>query len=484
MRVHTLLVLLLVSVAVLSSPHGNTPGTKVTISQNALQYMTNQVLPIIEKQVSQQLAIPDSTSEVDTPIGHVTLEAKNIKVQSFHLAAASLTVLPGKGLQANIQGCSVAIHLDWHYRKNSWPHVSDGGSADSSVSLNVALVLAITVGPDGKPVVQVPAVSTDVTGLDLHLHGGASWLYNIFLNVFKNSIRKSITSAIESNMSKAVTDNVAKILATINLKYPLRDGVIVDASFDEILFGSSFLTTGNMVEFIYLNGTRYPGQPPAMPDTDPKYAGSMIQFAMSDYVLNTAAYAAFQAEPTHMLVNSSYLPSSLQFLMNTRAFKFLIPQLYNTYPDLPMQITIGVTSAPTFKVSPDVGTELSAEGDANFQVIQKGGAIASVFDIGVQAVLDANVMIVAQKNVTAELSVKKLSITLKESVVGPFDISVLQEVVSTVVAYVLVPIVNLMAKNYPLTIPTVEGISLVNPGIAYNNDFVQVYSNFTYVPAF
>jgi lipopolysaccharide-binding protein len=461
-------------------PRDTLPGLKLSIAQSSLTYISNTLLPIIEKQV-QSLNIPDHKEDVHTPVGKVTLEVKNMKVQQLHLSNADLKVA-NNGLQVVISNCNIAMHLDWHYKRHGWPHVSDHGSADVKMTINLSLLIAITVGADGKPVVTVPSSSADVTHFDLKLHGGASWLYNIFIKVFKGDIRKSITKAIENNMSKAVTENVAKVLATIQLKYPIRDGIYVDMSFVEMLFkAGSFMTAGNKGQFIFEKGPAFPGKPIVIPDYDPRFGASMIQIAFSEFVLNSATWTGFYAEPTRIIVDQKTLPPIVAPLLNTASFQFLIPQLYKTFPDLVMQISIGATIPPTTRIDPSIGCEIAAEGDAQFQVVQKNGTIATAFVLGLSLSMDTKVKI-ADNLITATMSLKNTTLKLKESIVGQFDVSVLDSVTSAAFKYVVVPYLNQVAeKGFP--IPTVKGLTLVQPSLAYLQNYIQIYSNFTFSPS-
>jgi lipopolysaccharide-binding protein len=465
-----------------AASNGATPGIKLTITQSTLTYITNQVVPVIEKQI-QTLNIPDHTEDVDTPIGKVQITASNIKIVNFQLAKAILTVVP-VGLQVNIVNCQTAVTLNWHYKEKSWPHISGSGTADVKISINLGLLVAITIGPDGKPVVNVPSIQADITNFDLHLHGGASWLYNIFIGIFKGTIKKSIQEAIQKNLSQVVVQNVAKILSTINLKYPIRDGIYVDLSFDEMTFqASSYMVTGNVGEIVYQNGSRYPGQSIALPDFDPKLASSMIQISLSDYVLNSAAWAAFQAERSSIVINAKNVPPMVAPLFNTTAFTYFIPQLAQKFPAMAMQITFAVAAAPTFKINPTNGCEISVEGVAQFQVIQPSGEIVTAFTLDLTSIMDVLVSINASKIVTASMTYKNSALTLKQSIVGQFDVSELNLVITATFKYVVVPLFNIATKD-GFRIPTAEGITLVNPAIQYSQDFIQIYSNIIYTPSF
>jgi hypothetical protein len=68
------------------------------------------------------LSLPDQELHVDVPvIGHVTLDLSNIKITGFHIPSASIGLAPPSA----VTGLQVA--MDFHWRKDHWPHISDHG---------------------------------------------------------------------------------------------------------------------------------------------------------------------------------------------------------------------------------------------------------------------------------------------------------------------------------------------------------------------
>jgi hypothetical protein len=73
------------------------------------------------------------------------------------------------------------------------------------------------------------------------------------------------------------------------------------------------------------------------------------------------------------------------------------------------------------------------------------------------------------------------TLATRNSTVGPVNTPLLQALVDDVFAGIIVPIVNaLFATGFPL--PQVDGVTLVNPAVIYNDGFVTVASNFTFAP--
>lgn len=129
----------------------------------------------------------------------------------------------------------ISATLDWHY--HCWA-ASDSGSADlklSGASVSYAphsvaplytafshaaalspcrflLLLNISSAAPFYPILVAQNVDAAVADISFKLHGGASWLYNLFVSSFKSSIKSSIVASL----NKAVnTDAINQDLARI-----------------------------------------------------------------------------------------------------------------------------------------------------------------------------------------------------------------------------------------------------------------------------
>lgn len=71
----SLLVIFLLCVSAIFA--ANNPGFKSTLTQQSLDYITKQILPLFQKQV-QAVPIPDISQKVSTPIGHITIHLTSL----------------------------------------------------------------------------------------------------------------------------------------------------------------------------------------------------------------------------------------------------------------------------------------------------------------------------------------------------------------------------------------------------------------------
>jgi hypothetical protein len=104
-----------------------------------------------------------------------------------------------------------------------------------------------------------------------------SWLYNIFLKIFKNSIKHSIEKAIQEAVVKAINEQAENFLQNkFQVIRPLNHQVEIDFEFtDPSVFGSNFALFNIKCEILSINNpSEYPVAPPAI---NPPAPSKMLQ---------------------------------------------------------------------------------------------------------------------------------------------------------------------------------------------------------------
>jgi len=319
------------------------------------------------------------------------------------------------------------------------------------------------------------------TNFDLSLHGGTSWLYNIFLKNFKDSIEKAAQNALNTQVSTAVNTVINNALQTLDLQVPIGTyGVMFDSTLQSVQNTPSLVMTVGTAGRLFAKGyPDYSGSPSAMPYT----IGSdkMMEVFVSDYTLNTAGFAFNQVGMFNFLVTKDLLPSVISWVFNTTNLQFFIPQLYSKYPNCGLQIDMTVANPPTVTIAQNVGAEMSVIGEAIFQVIQPNNkTVVNAFGLDLNVLLDVEAGIVGN-NITATLSFKSANVTVGFSTIGSLDVSLLSSLVTFLFQYGIVPIGNMFAKQ-GIPIPAVDGLTLQNPVVVYQNGYFAVRSDFTFVP--
>jgi len=214
-------------------------------------------------------------------------------VTSFQPPSTSVTVNPGRGLTWSLSGASISLHGDWRIKYRVVFPVSDSGSFDASVS-GASISVSVTLGATatGEPTIRATGCTCHIDRVSIHLHGGASWLYNLFIGAVERPLRDNLQKKICEAAQDAINTDAARELATLPVKVPighdkqwLLDYRLVSAP----AFASGYLESFHKGEFFNAgDSTEAPFQPSPLPS--PASADRMATFWASSYVLNTAGY--------------------------------------------------------------------------------------------------------------------------------------------------------------------------------------------------
>ncbi|KAI0227097.1 hypothetical protein LSAT2_022446 [Lamellibrachia satsuma] len=135
-----------------------------------------------------------------------------MRITSFDKPSATTTVAPGSGIMWTLAGGSISVKGDWHYKYKvnlliGSTHVSDSGSFDLSVTgLNLRLSIMLGMSNSGQPTIYTTGCSSDVGRVHVHLHGGASWLYNLFDDNIGDSVKDSLRDTGEMFVQGVMTE--------------------------------------------------------------------------------------------------------------------------------------------------------------------------------------------------------------------------------------------------------------------------------------
>ncbi|KAL9652583.1 hypothetical protein ABK040_000150 [Willaertia magna] len=457
------------------------PAALMTIQQNSLNYMSQQLTPLIKQQLLNNFQIPDIDSDIDTPIGQVLFQLSNIHINNFEITVPTVQVA-SQGLNVLIQNSQASLTADWHYKKKHWPHLADHGSADASIGLQISFLLQISTSNPSGISISVTNFNAIFTQFNLKLHGGESWLYDLIIKNFRKDIEKSVQSALNNNLTSVVNNLLQKQLSSLNLVVPIGpaeynlfvDFTILSNSYNV----SNSLTAGTNGRVLQKNAPIYSGMPPVMPST--LGSGKMIEFFMSDTTFNSGLYSFAQAGLLNVMITQSDIPQAYNWIFNTSSLQFIIPGIYTKYPNCIIQVKLTPKEVPTSSINSTNGIGVSVVEEAIFQVILKNGTIVDAFGLDINLILNL-IATINGNTMTGNVSYKTASITVDFSTIGNLNVDILSTIVNLLFEYGLIPIANILLQK-GFEIPTLEGLTLQNPQIVYGNRFLAVRSNFNYQP--
>ncbi|PPD93657.1 hypothetical protein GOBAR_DD09406 [Gossypium barbadense] len=178
-----------------------------------------------------------------------------------------------------------------------------------------------------------------------------------------------------------------------------------------------------------------------------------------------------QADHMHWTLNK--IPESLT---NTAGWRYIIPQLYEQYPNDDMKLHVTVTSPPVIRIADhDVDTTIYA--DLTFEVLDSSevvpiACISLVISTSCSAEIHRN-------NLTGSIKLTNFTSSLAWSNIGNLNMHLLQAAMSTVLENFFMPDLNLHLRNgFPLPLP--HGFTLQNAEIVQLDSKVMVRSDLSY----
>jgi len=457
------------------------PGFKTTLSENGLSYLRTVGINLLNKFIGT-LAIPNLSGEAKTPVGKIDWDLSEIHLDSFAVGSSNAQIVPNSGILLSLSGVYSHVGLNWHYKEKSWPHISDHGSADIDVDVSATVSLQITTS-NGRPVLKVASDSVDVTSLKIHLHGGASWLYDLFVNIFSHDIKNAISKALTEAISQNIDQGLNKALSTLPISEPIgphQDAVINFELIGNPQFTSNYMTVPELGEFYqHSNPQECPSSICPRSQTPDILTSQMLQMIITDFVGNSAGFTFFNLGKLVLKVTDKEIPSWSPIRLNTSSFKELLPALYNDYPNDLLQLNIYSTQPP-HAVFTSQGISVLASGNLEMMVVLSNGDLVSAFTLSGWAQTSGTASLSGQ-TLSGSLVYLKGNFTLLSSQIGPFDVGLFDDLLNLLFSHGIIPAVNTILKK-GFELPTIKGLTFINPSIGFGQNFIYVSTDVQYTP--
>jgi hypothetical protein len=354
-------------------------------------------------------------------------------------------------------------------------------------------ITATLVNDNGSLKIASRENDCTVKNIDIHINGGASWLYQGVVDAFQ----KMIISTVEKTVSTKIVEKMKKLdsfLQSLPKQRKIDDSAAVNLTFT----GNPVL--GNSSVEVDINGLFMPK------GDDIKVAGSrsssffggvnkrMVTISVEEGVFNSATLVYFnvssqilirvwwnktickliglvliQAKVMHLVMEETKNGS----ILSTSDWKLILPELYKHYPDNKMVLNMSVTSPPAVKITEN-GIDATIQLDIAFDV-QDSGENLSVARLSTILSVACSTEIV-KNNLIGSLRLNDFNATMKWSKIGEFQTNYVQAATSRILEALFLPYVNTRLKRgFPLPIPgdfTIKNIKIVyvNSGILVCTD--------------
>jgi len=468
-----LTVLLLGVVALTSAAN---PGFKVSLSQNGLNYARQVALEFLQKRFST-IKLPDQNGQASAPIiGGIDWTLTNIVMSGLQIPQSAIGIIPGSGVQIKFADAQVHLTMDFHFRQRNWPHIEGSGNLviqGSGISIGVATQVGAS---NGKPTISVTSCTCSIDKLDVKEHGGPSWLYNFFLSVLNEVVKQIAEKGISGAVTSLINNAANQALQTIPFTEDFADIAEIDYSLiSGPTFGSNYLTLNAKGEFYYLpNKTEAPFSAQPMPDL---VSEQKLQVMLSELVPNSASYVFRTSGKMTGVLKDKNLPDWAPIRLITSSWAYIIPEMAKKYPNMQMQAQFTTSSPPTAQASPQ-GILISGPAEIVVSVLPPDADPVPVFGINIKLISSGKAT-VSEGKVLGVLSYLNSSISTGFSNVGTINLSLLDSIIKLLCENAIVPFFNYYL-SHGIIIPTIHGVSLVNPQIVYGEGYIGVATDVTY----
>ncbi|XP_033939780.1 bactericidal permeability-increasing protein-like [Pseudochaenichthys georgianus] len=431
------------------------PGVKIKLTAKGIEYGRQLAVASILQKL-KTIKLDDMSGKVRVSIGKVKYSLKNMKMVDVGLPRAALDLVPGTGPKLSIVNANFRLQGNWRVK---YRFIKDSGSFKlNGDDISFSTSLSIKSDPTGRPAVRSIDCGANVGKMSVRFRGGASWLYNLF--------KKKISRAIQKEMQKKICPLVANAVSDLNNNLKTLNVLAKVDKYAEIEYSmvaspavsKTSIDLGLKGEFYNIGKHQEPPFSPAVFSLPPQI-NNMLYIGISSFTMKSAAFVYNTAGALSLSITDNMIPKISPIRLNTRTFGVFIPQIAQRFPGLMMKLVVKMAKAPVITFEPNNATVQSLSSVTAY-AIQPNATLTPLFVLNLVSSVSARVF-VSGTRLAGAVTLNKMDLTLGTSNVGDFRVSTLNNIIQTVLNFVVIPTMNVqLAKGYPL--PTLGKMKLVN----------------------
>ncbi|XP_037629360.1 lipopolysaccharide-binding protein-like [Sebastes umbrosus] len=449
-----------------STTCGENPAVQVVLNNKGLQYGKQVGVEWIKEKL-KLVTLPEISGDI---IG-IYYKLSGISITQFDFPEPSVEFYQDiAGFKTSASGLSFALTGEWTTRLGI---IHDGGSFDMTIYI-LDVTSAVEMGKDADGHLSVTSQHCDarVGDVDIQFHGGASWIFQPFVEPFKGKIMGEIESSLCPNVEKSIA-SLESHLQAMNVSFEVGQ----DLTFDLPLTGAPVVDASSMN--LGLKGEFYDikshMEPPfvSKPFTMPQQPACMLSAGLSEFTLNSASYQLYSAGLLQVLITDSMIPPSFPLHLNTSSMGPFIPQLPKLFPDLLMTLLVYAGEMPMFSFQPGV-VKLDFQGAVKASAIQPNGTQTPLFKLNADLQSSGKVWIDGDR-LKGSMTMDNFTLTLASSEVGTFQTGTLEQLTKTGLMLSFAKLNAKLGKGFVL--PRMKQAELVNTVLAVEEGFIAIFSD-------
>ncbi|KAG7318883.1 hypothetical protein KOW79_017357 [Hemibagrus wyckioides] len=446
---------------------GTNPGVQMRITQKGLEYEREiSIVPLQEK--LKTIYIPDMSGKAEVLVMDVSYTVSDMRIQEVDLLSSSVGLVPGTGVSLSINNAYIGLNGNW---KVEYLFVDDDGWFSLYIGgLSVSATIGVNNDGQGRPSVYAAHCTASIGRVEITLHGGLSWLYQLF----DSYINSAVLNALQPQICNLVIEAINSLnphLRTLNVLAQVDKYAEIDYS----MVGSPFVSysgidLGLKGEFYNIGWHQEPPFSPT-PFSLPAEDSKMMYIALSAFTMNSAGFVYNKAGVLYLYITDDMIPSGSPYRLDTKTFGVFIPEIAKQYPGLKMKLLVRAAKEPNISFEPNNMT-MQASGTVTAYAIQPNATLSPLFILNMNASVSALIYVSGLK-VAGNVTLNKINMTLGTSYVGPIQVELLNNVLRTVLNFAVIPKVNaLLKQGYPL--PAIGQMNLRNTQLQILKDYVLI----------
>ncbi|XP_062282921.1 lipopolysaccharide-binding protein isoform X1 [Scomber scombrus] len=466
-----MVVSVIVALMLVSCTCGENPAIQVVLTDKGLQYGKHVGAGWIQEKL-ELVTLPDISGKVRIGIlGSIGYTLTGVRITKCDFPEPSVEFNQGPtGFKTSTSGLSIAVTGGWrtHYKA-----IHDGGTFNMALfNVDVTSVVELGKDPDGHISVNSVSCNAQIGNLDIEFSGGASWIFQPFVDYFKGHIRGEIEYNICPTVEKYIV-NAEQSLQAMNVSFEVNE----DLTFDIPLTGlpvieESSLNLGFKGEFYSIKTHQ---EPPfeAQPFVMPVQSGYMLSAGLSEFTVNSASYGYYSAGLLQAIINDSMIPPSSPVHLNTSSMGPFIPQLPKMFPGLLMTLQVYATEVP--QVSFHSGAvKMGSMAAVKAFAIQPNSTQTPLFKLLVDSEFSSKVWI-AEGKLKGSMTMDNFTLSLDSTEVGTFNTDALASMAKMGVKMALSKVNKQLTEG--ITLPRLKHAQLVNPVLTLEEGFIAICSD-------
>ncbi|KAL0216501.1 hypothetical protein P9112_008685 [Eukaryota sp. TZLM1-RC] len=444
-------------------------GFKTTLTQRGVNHIRDILVAEIRKNIGK-ITIPDVSGKEH----HIKYKVKHIQIKNVKFGAVKVANTKS-GVKLSIKDIAFDIKCKWSIKYHI---VKDSGKVDIHVrKTNVGVSLDVKAASNGKPSAKSHSPEMHIGHLSVKFHGGVT---SKFINIFKKSVAKKIRKTAEKKvrgqltgiLNKAIKKSLSDVHPIIPIdKYADFDLRLLNIDYAKNLFISPAFH-GN---FLY-HGNK--NRPALKTNKMPSHINDRhVQIFLSEYVFNSGSYVYFHKGLMKETVTDKDIPQSSWIHLNTKSWRFIIPEMYQKYPDMPMQASIAARNYPKLTLN-STNVKFSIPAVANISVVTPNGVAKDLVSVAINVETVAKIKLSGMR-VHGHIDLVGFKFHVLKSEFVKIDEKEINKVINDLCKYGVVPFFN-PALEKGLEIPVTKGVTIKKPTLDFGKGFVAITSDIDY----